>query len=379
MMFTKKLAVCAVLTLVALAPATAGVVTLDSVEKSTSSDTADLEPMAVKARPGQVGAFVKNNSLAPVKFTLKVTGLKSGDYDIYVNDVRFQVKMAEELRKQFGMPEIPPITERGEVIRGKTSAQLEQGIEISIPGSVSVPRFERCLKAMQPHVREAADILAMYCDEQSKRALGTIKQAIDWVSSGLTSDETYRSAQIIVAPAGVEPQEMLWRHRQDAEQVGKSQWRACRLLQLARSRMFSVITDKRTRDLTVAALTPVDFLVSYTILNGKPHVHAKVVNDLDIPISARITMALPKGWKTTAKSLDFPEVKSGETLEVQFRLIPPVAGEKPPETLPIAANLVISEVIDTADLDAAPPQGAPSPGPREYKAEMKLRSVVTRN
>ena len=373
-----KLTFCIGAVLLAALPASAGVVTLDFNQRAASSDTPDLAPIAVQVKNEQIGVYVRSTILQPQTFTFKVTGLKKGNYDVHVNDTRFQEEVAEELRKQFGLPETRKSTEPGITIRGKSAEELAEGIRIAIPGTPAEPVATRCLEATRPKLEETTDYLQMYRDQEAKRVISTLRQALGWVASALGSEETYRSASIIVAPVDMELQSMRWRHMQDAQGTVTTMSRACNLLQMARSRMYDVITDDTLRHLAVAALTPVKFTVSYTMAENVPHVEATLTNNCDIPISGHISMALPRNWKTNAKSLAFDRIRSGSRFDLSFDLISPTQGEEPPWQLPIAANVVLTQTIDLADFNPSPTvSGSPKPQPRPFTAKLKLRTVVT--
>ncbi len=373
-----KLAFCIGAVLLAVLPATAGVVTLDFNERTAASDTVDLDPIAVQVKNQQIGVYVRSTTMQPQTFTFKVTGLKEGNYDVHVNDICFQEEASEELREHFGLPVTPRSTEPGITIRDKSAGELEEGIELAIPGTVADPVAARCLEATRPQLDEAIVHLKMYRDQESKRVMSTLRQAVGWVASGLGSEETYRSASVIVAPVDEELQSMMWRHRQDAQGTVTTMLRACKLLQSARSRMYNVITDDALRHLAVAALTPVEFTVSYTTEQGVPHVEATLTNKCNIPISGHISMALPRNWKTNARSLEFDQVQSGSSFNLSFDLIPPAQDEVAPWQLPIAANVLLSQTIDPADFNPPVPESdSPKREPRSYIAKLKLRTVVT--
>ncbi|MCE5314386.1 MAG: hypothetical protein ABFD49_11595 [Armatimonadota bacterium] len=289
-------------------------VTLDAAAKSVTSDVDTLEAKAPRVIGDQAGVYVASRLLQPQSFTLKITGLKNEDYDIYICGS----------------------------YKGKKSAkELENGIKLDIPGTIAHPDLMRCLKALEPKIKPETERVSKIKEAEPQRVLWTLRQADDWVHSGIRSDETYRSLDIIVAPTGSMLASMTWRTRQDAEGTASAITRACWLLQQARARMYSVIKDADLRNLAVVTMTPVTLSAEYKIVSGKPVVTANLVNDCDLPISGTITYSLPKGWKTDAKSLKFDKLASGKIYQTTFKLIAPSKKAEVPSSVPVAANVTI--------------------------------------
>ncbi|MHB9037448.1 MAG: NEW3 domain-containing protein [Armatimonadota bacterium] len=302
--------------LIAATCAWSGTVTLDAVGKSVSSDVNTLDAKAPRVVGDQVGVYVGSKLMQPQNFTLKITGLKDEDYDIYVS---------------------------GSYVGKKSAKELLSGIELSIPGTIGHPDLMRCLNALKDKIKPEIERISKMQESEPQRVLWTLRQADDWVRSGIRSDETYRSIDIIAAPTGSVLSTMTWRSRQDAEGTAAAITRACWLLQQARARMYSVIKDPDLRNSAVATMTPVTFSASYLTANGKPQVTAKIVNDCNLPISGTITYTLPKGWKTDAKPLTFKNLGAGKAYQATLKLIAPSKGAVAPASVPIAATVRIAQ------------------------------------
>lgn len=317
-----RLAAGLVLCLWAANPSLAGVVTLDAAANKATSDTSALEPKWLrKSGDRQYGVYVQSTVLEPQSFTFRITGLKEQSYDIYVNSA---------------------------YIGEKSVGQLEQGIELSIPGRVADPGQIRCLESLKPKVDAEYARLQKIKESEPMRVSNTLMQAVDWVNSGIRNEAVYRSVDIVAAPAGKVLQKMVWSTRLDAAAAAKAVGRACWLLQNARDRMHECIKDPELRDTAIAALTPVDLSVEFSSRNGKPHVEAKLVNNCDLPVSGVLSCALPKEWKMNVKDLAFKELKSGQTFCVSFDLVPTVKSAPAPDKLPIAATMTITQDLLTA-------------------------------
>lgn len=378
--FDRITALCLVAAAAAIVPVSANVVTLDATAKTASSDTDALEPIGVQARGEQVGVYIQNTTPSPQSVTLRVRGLKDGTYDVYLNRTALQAEDEEELLKASG-GKGRVFTNPGELIAARTRAQLEEGLVLSIPGDLGQPDLLRCLKAVRPAIEDEYRRLQMFQGGEHKRVWHTIAQAADWVRSAIAKDEAYRSVSVILTPAGEKPARMSWRTRLDAKETVAAFERACHLLHMARARMSQVISDQALRASAVRALTPVEFAAVYTIDAGKARVRAELMNSCNIPVSGFISLDVPKGWKLETKNLEFRDVKPGETFSVPIVLTPASAGTEPPASIAVAANVVVSQVLDPRvhfESDPAARPYAAEFGPREYRAELKLRLVVPR-
>lgn len=378
--FGRITALCLAAAAATITPASASVVTLDAAARSASSDTEALEPIGVQVRGEQLGVYIQNTTPSPQSLTLKVTGLKDGSYDVYLNRTALQAEDEEELLKASG-GKGRVFTNPGELIAGRTRAQLEEGLVLSIPGDLGQPDLLRFLKAARPAIEDEYRRLQMFQGGEHKRVWHTIAQASDWVRSAIAKDEAYRSVTVIVAPAGEKPARMSWRTRLDAQETVAAFQRACGLLHMARARMSQVINDQALRASAVRALTPVEFSAVYTVDAGKARVQAELVNNCNIPVRGFISIDVPKGWKLEPNELAFKDVKPGETFTLPLALSPPAPSTEPPASIAIAANVVVSQVLDPRvhfESDPAVRPYAAEFGPREYKAELKLRVVVSR-
>ena len=303
-------------------PSRAATVTVDIAAKTASGDSKTVEPVNPRVRGEQVGVLVKSTIVEPQYVTIKFTGLKDQDYDVYVN-------------REFKGP--------------KPARELENGVQYRIDGRVTDPAMMRCLTALKDPIKKAYDRVKAATSGEPKRVSGTLSQASNWVTSGLGRDQTWRSVNVVVAPAGRILESMPWPTREDDYGTARAVTAACWLLQQARDRMYHAINDPALRNEAVVAMTPVEFAATYSTTNGKPHIDAKLTNNCDLPVSGNITFALPSGWKTNAKKLKFAELKSGQVFSTSFDLIAP-SKAAPPDRIPIAANVTVTQNGKTASL-----------------------------
>lgn len=302
----------------------ASVVTVDVAAKTAASDTTTLDvSKGLKFVGDQVGVFAKSAILEPQIFTLKLVGLKDGDYDIYVNHAFKGTRPGKD---------------------------FTAGVQYRVDGRVTDPAMMRCLNAVKDRAEKASALLKASSAEEAQRVCYTLNQARDWTSSGIMRDVAFRSISIIIAPSGKRLQPMSWMTREGDVETASAVTRGCWLLQQARDRMYHVITDPALRNDAVVALTPVEFTAEYAIKNGKPHATAKLLNNCDLPISGDISMALPQGWKTTAKTLKFVGLKSGKTFTVSVDLVAPSKKAIAPDSVPMAANMTVVQDEMTASM-----------------------------
>lgn len=300
----------------------ASVVTVDVKGRTVISDVSTLEAKRVLVRGEQVQTFVMNTTLVPQTFTLKVNGLSAESYDLYIN---------------------------GKFTSTKPAKELEAGIPLALNGRIVDDGMVNCLTDAKASIDAENKKLNAIEESEPKRVCGTLGQASGWCSSAMQADKTWRSLDIILAPSGMVLQKMASpTHHSDIE-TATVVTRACWLLQQARARMFHVINDPGLRNEAVVSMTPVAFTVSYTTKNGKPHIEAKVLNNCDLPISGNISMALPSGWKTTAKSLAFTDLKCGKTFAISFDLVAPSKRAVAPDAVPMAANISLTQDVFTAN------------------------------
>lgn len=303
----------------------ASVVAVDFASKSAKSDVKDLEPGKVQVENGQLAVFIKNLSTDPQSFSLKATGLTEPGYDVYAN---------------------------GASVGAKTCQELEAGISLTVDGRVADPEKMRCLLAARQPIMSTFGRLQKRTDAESRRVCYTLSQAVGWVSTSILSEQGWRSVSVVLSPAGRALYGKVTSNdqRKSKEQTISIPVEACWLLQQARSRMSKVIKDPQLRTDAVTALTPVLFAAVYATDNGKPRVEATLTNNCDLPVTAAITMALPKGWKPANKNLDSIKVKSGQTLKLALDLTAPSKTAEAPANVPIAANLTIVQKQLSASL-----------------------------
>lgn len=302
--------------------ACAATVTVDVAARTATGDSTTIEVPKPRVNGEQVGILVKSTVAEPQFVTIKYVGLKQQDYDIYVN------------KEYKGV---------------QPGAKLEEGIQCRIDGRVVDPALVRCLSAVNGPLKKKYEELQRVSTSEAKRVCGTLSQACGWVSSGLGRDQAWRSAAVVVAPAGKVLEDMSFLTRDDEYGTARAVTTACWLLQQARDRMYRVINDPILRNDAVVALTPVDFAATYSIKNGKPHIDAKVTNNCNLPISGEITCGAPAGWKTNAKKLKFGKLESGQVFSTSFDLIGPTKAVAP-DSVPVAANITVTQDIYTASL-----------------------------
>ena len=309
--------------LVTMGQSYASVVTVNVAGKSATSDVNTLDAKSVKVQGDQIGVFVMSTILEPQVFTLKLNGLGHESYDVYVNNAFKWTKPARE---------------------------LESGVELTVDGRIVDSAMVRCLEAVKKPVQKAYDRINASKAPEAKRVCATLIQVVGWVQSSMQRDQAWRSVGVIVVPTGRMMQQMGWLTRGSDFETARSVTRACWLLQQARGRMYRAIHDPDLRNEAVVAMTPIGFSATYSTKNGKPHVDAKLLNNCDLPISGNISMALPAGWKSTAKTLKFYNLKSGETFSLAFDLVAPSKTAAAPDSIPMAANLTVVQDVFTASL-----------------------------
>lgn len=295
----------------------ASVITVDVDGKKATSDVTSLELSTVRVSGDQVGVNIKNTMLEPQLFTLKFHGLiGSSSYDVYINH---------------------------SFVGSKPSKEFEAGVEYRVDGTITDPDMMRCLKTARDPIDKALASLKKSTDPEAKRVSYTLNQAKTWVQSGIKRDEAFRSVSIILAPSGKMLQSMTWLTREGEYETARAVTRGCWLLQQARTQMSKVIKNPSLRNEAVAAMTPLDLTANYSTLNGKPHVTVKLLNKCNLPISGIVSMALPQGWKTTAKKRSFDNLKSGQTFGLSFDLIAPSKQAAAPDNVPIAVSVTIAQ------------------------------------
>ncbi|MEN6356997.1 MAG: NEW3 domain-containing protein [Armatimonadota bacterium] len=293
-------------------------ITVNIAQKTAISDTNDLSIKPLRIEDSQIGLLVNSNILDPQDFMLKTPGLKE-KYDIYVCGSYFGQRSAK---------------------------QFADGVVFSIPGRVVHPDLMRCLNALKDKIKPEVDRLSKISGSEPMRVVWTLRQANDWVKSGIRSDESYRSLDIIINPSGHMLKKMPWRTRLDAEGTVKAISNSCWYLQKARARMYEVIKDPDLRNSAVVAMTPVTLTTNY--VESKRQIVVKVVNDCNLPISGTITYAVPKGWKTDAKSPKFENLGAGKTYQAAIKLIAPSKDAQVASGIRIAANVTVTQDKYTA-------------------------------
>ncbi len=326
-------------------------VTLDAATKKATSDTASIEPERVTSIGDQLGVYIQSKSLKAQSVTVKIPGLTQDRYDVYVNWGAFAVKRAKEISEASKQPlETPPI-EPGYVIREKTAAELANGLEFEIPGRVVPAALMRCVESAQAGIKSAYDGLKGSSTGDPGRARYTLSQADGWVRSAIGVDEAYRSVQLLVVPAGVEPREMGGRTRYTASGTQDAVANACSLLQEARVRMYDNLKDPVLRETVVEALTPVEVNVRYYMGEKSiPFVTVEITNNCNLTASGTIDVSVPEGWKTQPKQGSFAGVKSGATCTCTLRLGRTIKNRPVPSTLSALVTVKVADAKSYAKL-----------------------------
>lgn len=301
--------------------ASAQVVTFNVAEKKAVSDTDKIDPVGARVIDDQAGVFVQNVILEPQNYILKYSGIKDQNYDLYVNN---------------------------EFIGTKNKSELENGIEMKLEGCIVDPDLMRCIKALENKIEKEYQPWQGRFGEIG-RAVGTLSQAAEWMRSSNKSEQAYRSAGVIIAPSGTPLKPMRWLTRMDANETIDVAKRSCERLQVARSRMSSVIKDPIIRNWAVVTMTPVEFSAVLSIKDGKPYIDATVLNNCNLPISGSIAVKLPDGWQSDAKNLEFKDLKSGDKYNISFSLISLTTNAEVPEKVPMTASVVIKQDEYTAE------------------------------
>jgi hypothetical protein len=294
----------------------AAVVTVDAATHAVKCDDDKLQTRAITPEGEQIGAFVQNTTLEPLQFTAKITGLKDQKYDVYINS---------------------------DYLGAKDARELASGLQLTLPGRISDPDMMLCLNTVKPIVDAEYLRLQGVRAPEPARVAATLQQAVDWVRSGIKTEEVYRSVAIVIAPEGRALQRPRTPTRLGDVETAAAVTRACWLLQKARARMSSVIRDPDLRDTAVAAMTPVDLTTSFTVKDGKPHVEATVTNYCNLPISGEITADIPKGWKWDAKHTTFADLKTGKSFTLSFDLSATVPDAAPPDGVKVAAAVKLAQ------------------------------------
>lgn len=287
-------------------------VIVDVKAQSVKSDDDKLVTKWIRQKGEQIGFIVQNTLLEPREFLAKVTGLADQNYDLYINSGYVGAKSAKE---------------------------LEAGLQLRADGTIADPDMMRCLKAVQPLVDAEYLRLLPIKDPEPARVEATLQQAVSWVRSAIKTEQVFRYVIVTIAPAGRVLEPMSGPVRLDANETARTITRSCWFLQQARARMASVIKDPDLRNSAVAAMTPVDLTTSYAVKNGKPHVEVVITNDCNLPVTGKITAAIPKGWKWNAKNTAFQDLKSGKTYKLSFDLSRTAGGASLPEGVKMAATM----------------------------------------
>jgi hypothetical protein len=298
----------------------AGTVTVDFATKSGKSDVTTLDAKNVKVIGEQVGVHINSTLLTPQPVKIKFVGLKDQDYDAYVDGVFIGAKSAKE---------------------------LGEGIDRTIPGRVTDPAAMRMFLALNTKVPPAHKKIKARDGAEPWRAAYTLGQVESWVHSELREDEVYRSILVIIAPAKQSLEHMTFIEMRTASEVAASVAETCFMLQQARWNMYEVLTDPNLRNEVVEALTPVTLAASCSTKNGKLSITAVIVNDCNLPITGKITVSAPKGWKTTGGKFDIGKVESGRTFTTSFSLTRSAKNAAVPKSVPLTA------VLDIADEEMA--------------------------
>jgi len=318
------------------------IVTLDSATKATTSDSRLLELKWVKSRGEQIGAYIQSKSLSPQSATIRILGLKDARYDVYVNWGGFAIKRIQEIAAFAKKPADTTAIEPGYVIPDKAAGDLATGIPIKIPGRIVPARLVRCVRSVGPRVRSACDGLNASPAGVPGRARNTLQQAADWVRSAVMIEETYRSAQLFVVPAGATPSEMDWRSRFTAKGTKEAVERACSMLQQARVRMSAELTDPVMREVVTEALTPVDVHVRYYMDKQVPRIRVEIRNDCDLSVSGAVNVEVPKGWKAQSKRPRFSGLASGGVYAETLQLIPASKRRAAPGKVSVTTTVTVA-------------------------------------
>ncbi len=291
------------------AQASVATLVVDAANQLVKCDDEKLEFRLLKPFGSQVGAFVQNTTVEPQKLQVKFSGLTEPRYDLYAN---------------------------GKYLGVKDSQELEQGLDLTVPGRIVDPNLVLCLETVRPLIEAEYSRLKDVRSSEPARICATLQQAMGWVRSALQIEKTYRSLTVVAVPEGRVLQRPNVPTRLDDEDTLASVNRACKLLHEARARMSKVITDQDLRNSAVMCLTPVDFATSFAVKNGKPYIQACVTNYCNLPVSGKIVLSVPDGWKCEKTNLTFSNLATGKSVRADYVL----TRNKPNASLPKGVKVV---------------------------------------
>ena len=296
-------------------------ITLEYGSDTAFSTSKDLSTPIIQKSGKQIGLYVESISKESQSFTLKITNVPEGKWDVYVNQSYYA---------------------------SKTSEELANGIKFDISGSVADSNILQMLARLQKPVDEAYEKLNKSKDEEELRFSFTLSQVQEWITSAIQNEQIFRSIEVMINPEGLPLQPMDWYIRVTEEEAIESVINAAWLIQQARARMYEVLKNRELSNYAVQVLTPVEFTYELKNIEDTYYILLSLTSYCNLPLNGTFELEAPEGWKIQNADLKINNLKFGETKNLEIPIAKVNPNAEIPKNISAKTNLKIVQNEFTA-------------------------------
>ena len=258
---------------------------------------------------------LRNELYTPREITVKILGLKEGDYDLYID---------------------------ANLVGVKKSSELESGIQVSLPGSDIPQAYRDYYTMLKTRCLANVGLFEKATDRDGSKCKAIIQAIADWVRSIEQGDNLIRTVGIIVVPKGQPLSLPGGRYiLERPKDFKKSVLHLADAIHTIRGAVINEVQNKMLQNDTLTIITPLDFKLTTSAAvtpGSKITVTAALTNWTDRNATGKIQLGVPSDWTVKDVTSEVTMPGYSKTAEVKFEV-----------TIPNTAD-ANTKVTATADL-----------------------------
>lgn len=243
---------------------------------------------------------LKNDLYTPREITVKILGLKEGDYDLYID---------------------------ANLVGVKKSSELESGIQVSFPGSDIPQTYRDYYTVLKTRCLANVGLFEKATDRDGSKCKAIIQSITNWVRSIEQNDNLMRTVGIIVVPTGQPLSLPGGRYvLERPKDFKKNALHLADAIHTIRGAVINEVQNAIMQNDTLAVITPLDFKLT-TSAAAKPGskitVTAALTNWTDRNATGKIQLAIPSDWTVKDVNSEVAMPCYSKTAEVKFEVTIP--------------------------------------------------------
>jgi len=261
-----------------------------------------------------------NELLTPREVTVRILDLTEPEYDVYLNG-----SLAGTMKRE----------------------ELETGIPVSFLGTQISAAYRDYFSRLRARALDGAKRYEQAKDSEGDICRAVMQGVASWVDSIMKGDARLRTVSIIVVPTGRPLALPGGRLPDRPPDFQKSLRKLADTIQLARRTVVKRVKTTVYRFDALESITPIDFKLSASAAPASGQmvtVRAAFTNWTDRPVTGKVGLNLPTGWKARERSTTVKMRAYSKNTEVNFKVTVPEAATA---DVPISgvADLMVQDVL----------------------------------